>query len=258
MKSHSLSARLSPRNEPPQSPVSGFTLIELLVVIAIIAILAAMLLPALAKAKERAKSISCVNNVKQIGLASMLYASDNQDSLPPINALLYAQAWTTQGKSNWWFVLLSPYLSPVSQTNGNSVWRCPTVEDSDIKAAKTASLGVPMQGYGPCHGNVCSYPDNGGSKKLSALRRSSQLWLFGDIGELKTVWNNTQPTCGYNTTGDFPAYWYPGIVNDLKQPAVRHDGKNRCVIGFCDGHVDKWNWQDLANNKDDYMGKNSL
>jgi prepilin-type N-terminal cleavage/methylation domain-containing protein/prepilin-type processing-associated H-X9-DG protein len=238
--------------------VIGFTLIELLVVIAIIAILAAMLLPALAKAKERAKSISCVNNVKQIGLSSMLYASDNQDSLPPINGLPYAQAWTSAGKSNWWFVLLSPYLSPVSQTNGNSVWRCPAVADSDIKAARTTSLGVAMQGYGPCHGNVCSYPDNGGSKKLSALRRSSQLWLFGDIGELKTVWNNTQPTCGYWTTGDFPAYWYPGISSDLKQPAVRHDGKNRCVIGFCDGHVDQWNWQDLANNKDDYMGKNSL
>jgi hypothetical protein len=120
----------------------AFTPIELLVVFAIIAILAAMLLPPLSKA------INCTSNNKQIALAFIMYASDNNAYLPPLNTGNFAIGLTPY----WWVTILERGKYITSSAVSNNVWRCPAVTDPDISAAVTLYFRFPCEGYDPLEG----------------------------------------------------------------------------------------------------------
>ncbi len=206
----------------------GFTLIELLVVIAIIAILAAILFPVFARAREKARQTSCLNNCKQLGLAFLQYAQDYDERIPLVAH--YGSINPYSGSYETYQTLLMPYMK------NTQLWMCPS--RSDAGAALAYVMGAyPHYGYA-CWAYRATRPNEWGSGfcdtkygKLATLEKPAEMAVFGEAsanGISNTTYGGMRIAPGrYDYYNCFP----------------HNDGRN---LILADGHA-KW-YQRYADN----------
>ena len=216
-------------------------------VIAIIAILAALLLPALSKAKEKAHAIACLNNLKQLSLCWHLYATDNNDILPPNNSIALIGTGAAVAAATWCSnyvydvepdgiinCLLYPYNSSLP------IYHCPADRStittlSGVKLNKlrwrSYNMSLAINGAPEFDPHSWSTPS---FKKFTEIRNPEpgNLFVFLDVHE-DEIYDCTFGMPSMQFWGDVRVWW------DI--PANRHSqGGN---LAFADGHAERWKWR---------------
>lgn len=259
------------RFAPRTGCIRAFTLIDLLVVISIIALLIAIILPAIAQARETAKAIVCMSNVRQVGLGFHMYATNYDDALPPFSEgkpgqFTMASGGTSsdprRGGGKLWYEMLAEQDSSLygadpditSHVDFNQgMWRCPSISEQQLSGSGVAVWGG---GYG-ANNRLMRYGSGTGSwtgetPRLSAIRRTTELFLVGDTGrpigtgeKLYTPWARTfgsTPLSLSNTRAD--------------QVAPRHLNEDANIL-FVDGHAQAMTFDRLNANESDIFAQHS-
>ena len=193
----------------------GFTLIELLVVIAIIAVLAAILFPVFAQAREKARSISCLSNLKQLGTASMMYSQDYDEMVLPH---CFRDFGDTSGSVYYyWFEVVKAYVK------NDQVFVCPSHRGAVGGHSFVGSYGYLCDGFtlDPANPNYSGLPF-GGIYSVAQLQHPAELIMLGESEKA------TCRVCPEYHTHTFPPVW---------AVQKRHQGGSNYL--FFDGHA-KW------------------